>query len=358
MKTMYRAALMAVVFVFLLPLTARSEIKEGSFELEPFGGYTLFEHSQNLENRPEFGGRFGYNFTKYFGVEGTVEFMDSHVADMSITSPREGRFISPMNRVDVTFYHIDAVYTFLPDGKFNPFVLAGFGGAHYSSSTSNRDLAAFNVGIGAKYWASDHVAFRVDMGDYMVTELFHETRHNPRATAGITLALGGEAKPAPKPVTETISEPKAEEPVVIIVSEPKAEEKVMVLASEPKIEDKVIVLALEDVHFDFDKSTLTKEAQAILKRNLKILQENPKAKVRIAGYTSASGTEEYNQKLSERRANAVKDYLVEEGIVTPDRLSEIGYGKTKPAMYEAAPKDLYSEAAKANMRVLFEIIVK
>jgi outer membrane protein OmpA-like peptidoglycan-associated protein len=136
------------------------------------------------------------------------------------------------------------------------------------------------------------------------------------------------------------------------------EEPAIVLPSEPKAEEKVIVVALEDIHFDFDKSTLTKEAQTILKKNLKILQENPKAKVRIAGYTSASGTEEYNQKLSERRANAVKDYLVAEGIVTPDRLSEIGYGKTKPVMYEAAPKDLYSTAAKANMRVLFEIMVK
>ena len=149
---------------------------------------------------------------------------------------------------------------------------------------------------------------------------------------------------------------KEEEPVVIVVAEPKAQEKVVELASERK--EKVVVLALEDVHFNFDKSTLTNEAQAILKKDLQILQDNPKAKVLIAGYTSASGTAEYNMKLSERRANAVKDYLVAEGIITPDRLSEIGYGKTDPAMYEATPKDLYSKAAKANMRVLFTIVVK
>jgi OmpA-OmpF porin, OOP family len=88
------------------------------------------------------------------------------------------------------------------------------------------------------------------------------------------------------------------------------------------------------------------------------VKENPKAQIRIAGYTSASGTEAYNQKLSERRANAVKAYLVNEGIIAPDRLSKIGYGETNPAMYEAAPKEIYSKAAKANMRVLFEVIVK
>ena len=145
-----------------------------------------------------------------------------------------------------------------------------------------------------------------------------------------------------------------EEKVVILASEPRVEEKVMVAASEPK----TIVLAFEDIHFNFDKSTLTPEAQKILKRNIQILKDNPNAHVRIAGYTSASGTEEYNQKLSERRAKSVEEYLINEGIITPDRLTMIGYGESDPAMYEAAPKELYSKAAKANMRVLFQIVVQ
>jgi outer membrane protein OmpA-like peptidoglycan-associated protein len=143
------------------------------------------------------------------------------------------------------------------------------------------------------------------------------------------------------------------EKVVIVADEPMVEEKV-VAAAEPKI----IILAFEDVHFDFDKSTLKPEAQTILKRNIQLLKDNPKAKIRIAGYTSAAGTMAYNQSLSERRAKAVQAYLINEGIVTPDRLSTIGYGETDPAMYEASPKELYSKAAKANMRVLFEIVVQ
>jgi outer membrane protein OmpA-like peptidoglycan-associated protein len=147
------------------------------------------------------------------------------------------------------------------------------------------------------------------------------------------------------------------EQVVIVAAEPMVEEKV-VAAVSTKAEEKIIILAFEDVHFDFDKSTLKPEAQAILKRNIQLLKDNPKAKVRIAGYTSAAGTMAYNQSLSERRANAVQEYLINEGIITPDRLSTIGYGETNPAMYEAAPKEIYSKAAKANMRVLFEIIVQ
>ena len=141
---------------------------------------------------------------------------------------------------------------------------------------------------------------------------------------------------------------------IIVAEEPIVEEKIVAAVAEKK----VIVLAFEDVHFDFDKSTLTPKAKAILKRDIQVLKNNPNAKIRLAGYTSASGTEVYNQALSERRALAVEEYLISEGLVTRDRLSTIGYGEADPAMYEASPKQLYSKAAKANMRVLFEIIVQ
>jgi OmpA-OmpF porin, OOP family len=54
----------------------------------------------------------------------------------------------------------------------------------------------------------------------------------------------------------------------------------------------------------------------------------------------------------------VEDFLIKEGLVSSKRLTKIGYGETNPADYEASPQILKSKAAKANMRVLFEIIVK
>ena len=370
MRATYRAALIVAAFVFLLPLSARSEIRAGSFEVGPFVGYNFFENDQNLENRPILGLRLGYNFTKHFGIEGAGEYIDTHVDDKA-TFFTEGRFTSPIDDVKLTTYHIDAVYHFMPEGRFNPFILAGFGGAQYSPSIETKDMFALNVGVGAKYWVTDKIALRVDLKDYMVGEVMQETYHNIGVTMGVTFAFGGAAKPAPATVAKYEPKPEpmpapppppppkqvAEEKVVVVVAEepePIVEEKVMAAAAEPK----VIVLAFEDVHFDFDKSTLRPEAQTILKRNIQLLMDNPKAQIRIAGYTSASGTVEYNQKLSERRAKAVQEYLINEGIITRERLSTIGYGETNPAVYEAAPKALYSKAAKANMRVLFEIIVK
>jgi OOP family OmpA-OmpF porin len=349
MKTMNRAALIAATCVFLLPLAAQAEIRAGSVELSPFVGYNIFENDQNLEDEWLLGGRIGYNFNQHFGLEGVVEYMSTNVDDRSITSTEEGQYGGSMDSVDLTFYHLDAVYHFMPDEKFNPFVVAGFGGAHYSPEIADDDMAAFNFGVGAKYSLTENIAIRVDLRDYMVTEIFQETYHNFGATVGLTFAFGGKAKPAPARVveSETILEPKPETKAAS-----QAEEPVKVIAVEPQ------VVVLEDVHFAFDKATLKPEAKRILKRDCEILRKNPKAQIRIAGYTSEAGTDAYNQKLSKQRAEAVKAYLVSEGLTGSRRLVTIGYGEEDPVVHEAAPKSLYSKAAKANMRVLFEIVVQ
>src|ERR1035437_3149224 len=104
MKSMYRAALMVAAFVFLLPLSARSEIRAGSFEVTPFVGYNFFENGQNLKDRPIFGLRLGYNFTRHFGIEGAGEFIETRVADTAKMWTKEGQFTSPIDGVDLSLY--------------------------------------------------------------------------------------------------------------------------------------------------------------------------------------------------------------------------------------------------------------
>jgi outer membrane protein OmpA-like peptidoglycan-associated protein len=114
---------------------------------------------------------------------------------------------------------------------------------------------------------------------------------------------------------------------------------------------------LGDTHFEFDQYTITNQARTLLDKDVRVLKEYPGMHVRIAGYTSAQGSEEINQILSEKRAVAVKEFLVEEGIA-PERITVIGYGRTKPALYEVNPGDVHSVEARANMRVLFEVVVE
>ncbi len=356
---MRKTALLLFVAALVFPVSAHSGLREGSVELSPFIGYDFFESRQNLEDSPVYGGRLGYNFTKHFGIEGVGEFTRSKVDDKSADHTKEGQFTSPISTVKITRYHLDLLYHFTPERKFNPFIAGGYGFTHYSPEINNRDMAIINLGVGAKYWLGDDVALRVDLRDHL---LYDESIHDFQATVGIVFAFGGKTTPAPVSAVRHEPKPKptpppplvAKKKAVILASEPEVEKKVLLEAAEPKI----IILAFEDVNFDFDKSTLTPEAKMIMKRNIQLLKENPKAEIRVAGYTSASGTEEYNQKLSERRAEAVRTYLVDDGIVDADRLSTIGYGEDDPASYEAAPKNLYSNAAQSNMRVLFEIIVR
>ena len=94
----------------------------------------------------------------------------------------------------------------------------------------------------------------------------------------------------------------------------------------PKVERTII---LDDVLFDFDKTTIKPQAAEILDRLVAFMKENPNSKVSLSGYTDNIGTEAYNQALSERRANAVKDYIVTKGIDS-SRISGQGFGESKP----------------------------
>lgn len=137
-------------------------------------------------------------------------------------------------------------------------------------------------------------------------------------------------------------------------------EPVVITKTETRVQTKIInkFVMLSGTHFAFDSADINPEGKKLVKEDIKIMQDNPDVRVRIAGHTSAAGSEKYNQALSERRAESVKDYMVTDGGIAADRIETIGYGETRPAMKETNPKDLRSKAAKANMRVVFEVLEK
>jgi len=99
-----------------------------------------------------------------------------------------------------------------------------------------------------------------------------------------------------------------------------------VAAPTPPPKKKIV---LRSVHFDFDKSNIRKDAVPVLDEAVSILKEEGTIGVIVEGHTDSRGTDAYNMKLSQRRAESVKKYLVDHGVAA-SRLRTEGFGESKP----------------------------
>ena len=117
----------------------------------------------------------------------------------------------------------------------------------------------------------------------------------------------------PAPVAAAVPEP-APAPAPAYIAPP---------APAPK------TLVLEGVNFDFDKSFIRADDFANLDQDVATLKDWGDVKVEVAGHTDSIGTDQYNMGLSQRRAEAVRNYLVSKGIAA-DRLSINAYGESQP----------------------------
>jgi len=119
----------------------------------------------------------------------------------------------------------------------------------------------------------------------------------------------------PVPVTVTVNDGKggtASDTVTIQVIQPEAK-----------------TYTFEDVHFDFDRYSLRTEAQRVLEQALTAMKENPGLRLTLEGHTCSIGTAEYNMALGERRSNAVREYLMQNGIAA-DRVTSVSFGEERP----------------------------
>ena len=86
---------------------------------------------------------------------------------------------------------------------------------------------------------------------------------------------------------------------------------------------------IENIFYDFDKATLRPESQTALDELVKLLNENPNITIELSAHTDYKGSDQYNERLSQRRAESVVNYLIANGIAA-DRLTPKGYGEGKP----------------------------
>lgn len=118
------------------------------------------------------------------------------------------------------------------------------------------------------------------------------------------------------------------------------------------IKSVLVERSLDNIYFDFDKSVIKLESQKIMDELVTFMQENQKIKIAIASHTDAVGSSIYNKRLSEKRANATKDYLIGKGI-TKDRLSTTAQGEQHLLVDTSSSSD---QKAGKNRRSEFRII--
>ena len=144
-----------------------------------------------------------------------------------------------------------------------------------------------------------------------------------------TAPTGTLAQPAERVTIWTAPQQTGSVPVTVTVTCPSdnktASDTVNIMVTRPPVKE----YTFEDVYFDFDRYSLRPEATRVLDEAIAALKENATLRVEIEGHTCSIGTAEYNLALGDRRANAVKDYLVSRGV-TADRLRTVSYGEEKP----------------------------
>ncbi|MFA7288050.1 MAG: OmpA family protein [Melioribacteraceae bacterium] len=268
----------------------------------------------------------------------------------------EGEFTSPLTGVNTTVTNaisgnLDFMYYFVPCEPVTPYLFGGGGVVYrmldnYATTflDENAAVAKFNGGFGFE-WAIDtdwkfvsEAAYNLTLNSELDGALGVGEVNGKDSYLSVNLGLlyyfdkGPQSKYCQLYTGITVEQEKVdydriEEMVKKHIPKEVVKEVVVEkpVAQAARNENWVLV----GVNFDFNSAKLRAESYPVLLHAVGVLLNNPDLKVEIQGHTDSIGSETYNQKLSEKRANAVKNYLEARGI-SASRLSVKGYGETNP----------------------------
>ncbi len=295
------AAFVWVMVLLVFATVAQAEVKAGSFSVTPFiGGYVFEGNEYDNEDTYAAGLRAGYNFTQNIGMEAFFNYVPTNNKDWNDD-----------NEMELFDYGLEGLYHFMPESRFVPFLAVGVGGIHYDAlpeDPANKDKFALDYGAGFKYFVTDNIALRADVRHIIP---FNERYNNLLYSVGLTFAFGGEKK-----VVET----KVEEPLPPPPPPPPAPKPVIIEKGRQTL----------DVKFDFDKATIKEGYYKDIDDLVNVMKDYPDLNVVIEGHTDNIGKAEYNKKLSQERADAIKKYMVEKGGIDAARIDAQGFGDERP----------------------------
>jgi OOP family OmpA-OmpF porin len=361
MKTKLINLALASAFAFSAGSAVAEEAFSGSWYVMP--GIGLMHTDSDLradDDSAAYSFRIGKELSEHWDVQIGGSYAKADEDDRAFTG----------GEYKQTLFGVDALYMLSRD-SFRPFLLAGLGLARnkidYDPGNVGDSKTSWmaNVGAGFQYHFNEVVGLQADIRHVWsrakddTDTLFSDdkTVGNTYLNFGVLFKFGAPKKVAAaepvEPVAPAMQEvaPVDEEPLPALQeAEPAAE----VGPDKPAFEK--ITLSAE-VLFDFDKANLRQEGKSILDTEVvEKMKAHPEVElVLITGHTDRIGTDSYNQKLSERRAASVKNYLVSQGI-EESRLHAVGKGETEPVV---DCKGVYGKKAidclQPNRRVVVEV---
>ncbi len=266
---------------------------------------------------------------------------------------------------------LDALYHFRKEGRnWEPYVRLGLGWQRsqedfvniappFAKATRSNNEFAANAGAGleahyGRYGIRTEVGIRFDGDNNSFNAPTKSYFSDLLASVGVTVALGPEpikaVEPAPMPAPVATCADKDSDGDGVNDCNDKCPNSPAGQTVGPDGCPVPVTIDLRGVNFDFDKSKLRPDAIAILNEAIAVLKKYPELKVEVAGHTDSKGTDAYNQKLSERRATAVYDYLSSNGIDAGRLVGPHGYGESRPIAPNTNPDGSDNPEGRAQNR--------
>jgi len=342
-------------------MTALAEIKPNNFNITPLIGGYAFESNQNLEDGSLFGLGFGYNFDEHWGTEVQFNYIDTEVDDTG-------------ESVDGYLYRLDGLYHFMPDSKLVPYLAAGIGGITLDPDKSGSDTDAFiNGGGGLKYFVTESIALR---GDIRYVLSSGSTHNNLAYFLGVIFHFGGKKKvtaPTAQPSVDSDGDGVYDDQdqcpdtpsgaTVDSLGCPLDSDgdgvydyldKCPSTPTGARVDENGCPIILKEtvsielkIEFDLNRADIRPQFHKQLKKVADFMKEYPETTVRIEGHTDNAGPDQYNLQLSQKRAESVRQYLINNFSIAPKRLSAKGFGESRPIASNAT-----REGRRKNRRVV------
>jgi OmpA-OmpF porin, OOP family len=396
MKNLFTAIILVIMLFAVEPILAQAP--SNSWQLGFGGTYPRFFSVDVRPGDDNYGGYISIqrNYTEHIGFRFLANYLK--MDGKPPVTPRyfypDGTIVPYDTELTTTMLtgNLDILYYPAPCGSVNPYFWVGVGvgytttdwGGILNLDATEADGSAktavnpqFNFGVGSEFKLSADYSWKLktELGFHSMDGNFDGIVNNSRlgmlgssADAYLTFNLGLQYyidRGAPSQYCQLYSGIQVQLPSTDWATKEDVEEIVKRYRQEPidynRIEEivrkhKSSAAAVQEnwvlagVNFEFDKATLLPESYPILHNAASVLNENKNLRVEIQGHTDNVGSEQYNQRLSERRAQTVKDWLVQNGV-SANRLEVKGYGETSPKASNDNPT-----GRTLNRRVEFKVL--